>query len=454
MKYLFLMTAAGSALFLGYLCWDKALKPCLSHTMRYRALIFVLLVYVIPWVWLKGIYGYVIRWFMPVRVPVISGHPVAIADIVTEREAYRTPDYRWQLLAIGIWMIVALSLLVYKSAVYFHNKYKFLSVSEVCTDKELDDIVTRLRKELHYKGRLEVFITPGKNTTFTLGAIRPVVFLQEEYYEGQLYYILKHEMTHIVRKDLLLKLLMEIVCCLHWFNPLIYFLNSRMDDVCEASCDERVLVGCTQDECKAYSRLLVDNLKKMEQEMAARRKRVKKIPFRNGLGDAYDKTKERVNLIVNAKEIKNWKKRLAAGVFAGLLVANSFTAMAYPNVYHVEDNEANVVKGTVVGDGFWTSGLYEEDGYDEISTESNLMAEVLYDEEFIDEDGNIHPINSHSPYVFCFKHDIVSGYYQTHLKDDKGGCTVEIYESTKCLNCNTIWIGDWVKTLMYAICPH
>lgn len=67
---------------------------------------------------------------------------------------------------------------------------------------------------------------------------------------------------------------------------------------------------------------------------------------------------------------------------------------------------------------------------------------------------NVYPVNSSSPYVFCIKHDIVSGYFQAHQKDGKGGCIVKIHESTKCLNCNTIWIGAWVKTLMYAECPH
>ena len=443
MKYLLLMTTAGSALYIGYWLWGKGFKSFLSHGMRYKALVFVVLVYVIPWAWMKGVYGYVGRLFLQARVPVINGHPVAIADIVTEREAYKTPDYRWQLLVVGVWTIVALGLMMRKAITYFRNKRRLLSVARECDDCELEETVERLRKELRYKGRFEVVSTPGMNTTFTLGAVRPVVFLQDEYSEGQLYYILKHEMTHVVRKDLLLKLLLELACCLHWFNPLVYILKNQFDDVCEASCDERVLLGCTKDEGKAYSRLLVDNLNRLEALGAPR----KRIPFGSGLGDAFDKTKERVNLIMNAKVIKSWKKRVASGVFAVLVAANSLTALAYPSVYHVEDNKANVVKGTVAGDAFW----------EEECAESDYMGpttDIIYDNEFIDAEGNITPVESFSPYVFCFKHDIVSGYYRTHLKDDKGGCTVEVYESTKCLNCNTIWIGDLYSRTYYVKCPH
>lgn len=378
------------------------------------------------------------------RVPVVNGHPVAIADIVTAGEAYKTPDYRWELLVLGIWLIGALGFVLYKAASYFHSKRRLLSVSRKCDDPDLNEIVERLRKELHYKGRFEVYLTPGRNTTFTLGAMRPVVFLQEEYLEGQLYYIMKHEMTHMVRKDLLLKLLLECVCCLHWFNVLVYFLNDQFDNACEASCDERVLAGCTEDERRAYSKLLVDNLKRLKEQIAAPRKR---IPFENGLGDAYEKTKERVNLIMKAKEVGNWRKGLAAGMFAVLLVANSFTALAYPNVYRVEDEKADVAEDTIDGNAFWAGGFLG-DGY------NNPVVGVVYDDEFIDMEGNVSPVSSYNPYVFCIKHDIVSGYYQTHRKNDEGGCTVKTFESTKCLNCNTIWIGDLYATLTFVKCPH
>ncbi len=444
MKYLFLMTAAGSVLFICYWVWSKVFAPCLTHSVRYKALVLVVLVFLIPWVWLKGIYSYVVRWFLQVRVPVVNGHPVAIADIVTAGEAYKTPDYRWELVVLGIWLIGALGFVLYKAATYFCSKRRLLSVSRKCDDPDLNEIVERLRKELHYKGRFEVYLTPGRNTTFTLGAMRPVVFLQEEYLEGQLYYIMKHEMTHMVRKDLLLKLLLECVCCLHWFNVLVYFLNDQFDNACEASCDERVLAGCTEDERRAYSKLLVDNLKRLKEQIAAPRKR---IPFENGLGDAYEKTKERVNLIMKAKEVGNWRKGLAAGMFAVLLVANSFTALAYPNVYRVEDEKADVAEDTIDGNAFWADGFLG-DGY------NNPVVGVVYDDEFIDMEGNVSPVSSYNPYVFCIKHDIVSGYYQTHRKNDEGGCTVKTFESTKCLNCNTIWIGDLYATLTYVKCPH
>lgn len=444
MEYLILMTMAGSVLSLVYWIWDRCFHDFLTQSMKYRALIIILLVYLVPWAWLKGIYGYVVYWFLPVRVPVITGHPVAIADIITKEEAYRTSGYWWRLLVVGVWILVALVRVVRKAKISFNNKQMLLDTSDKCESGVILETVERLREELHYKGRLGIYITPDQNTTFTLGAFRPLIFLQEKYSEDQLYLILKHEMMHVKRKDLFIKLLMEFAGCVHWFNYLVHGLNGLLSEVCESSCDERVLKGATEDEEKIYARSLIeccDRLKGNEPSP------LHNTPFVSGLVDIVETTAERVNLIMKRKEIKSWKKRLAASVFAGLLVVNSFTAMAYPDVYHVESSSIKAGEDSAEGNAFWLEEPIEE-GY------KDSEIEVLYEEEFIDMEGNVYPVNASSPYVFCIKHYIVSGYYQTHVKDAKGGCTVNTYESEKCTICNTIWVGDLYKTSTWTKCPH
>ena len=59
-----------------------------------------------------------------------------------------------------------------------------------------------------------------------------------------------------------------------------------------------------------------------------------------------------------------------------------------------------------------------------------------------------------SEHVICLGHRIVEGYFQTHVKDGKGGCTVKTYHSTQCVYCYTIWIGDLCSVDMSVKCPH
>lgn len=82
---------------------------------------------------------------------------------------------------------------------------------------------------------------------------------------------------------------------------------------------------------------------------------------------------------------------------------------------------------------------------------------ILYDEQIVDMDGNIYPVNNpHARGGLCwlFGHEIIDGYLDTHLKNDSGGCTVKTYTCTACIYCDTIWVGDLIRTTRHVKCPH
>lgn len=420
---------------ISYLFWERALRRFLTEGMKYCALVCILLVFAVPWVWLKGIYGYLLRWPMKVEKLTSGGTLVDMAAIVTKEQAYKTPDYQWEQLVFFLWMFVALGLALRKIVVYIQSRRRLLAVTERCDDSLLAETVERLKREFHLKRRVDIFVTPGRNATLTIGLLRPIILLQKDYAEDELYVILKHEMIHVVRRDLLLKQLLGFVCCLHWYNPLVYVLKRRFNSVCESSCDERVNRSSSEDERNAYSRVLVVNLP-----------RGKIFKSRNA-EKAYVSTKERVNLVMEVKQIKKWKKRFAAGVFAALMIVNSFTALAYPDVYHVDVDQTATAEDASDGSAAWAD-------FSVVEVYNKPVFEVIYEDQFIDKEGNVYPASSFSPYVFCIKHDIRPGYFQTHVKDDNGGCTVKTYEGTRCTICNSIWVGDLYSTLTYVKCPH
>lgn len=95
--------------------------------------------------------------------------------------------------------------------------------------------------------------------------------------------------------------------------------------------------------------------------------------------------------------------------------------------------------------------------HDEVNCECEEGAHgtcVLYDEQFVDMDGNITPVSGISERLICLKHKIVEGYFQTHVDNGKGGCTVKTYESTRCIYCNTIWMGGLYAIDEFTRCPH
>ena len=127
---------------------------------------------------------------------------------------------------------------------------------------------------------------------------------------------------------------------------------------------------------------------------------------------------------MKVQKMKKMKRTMVAGLVAFMMLAESVTAFA------AEPHDAGCGGG-------------EEHG-----------AVILYDEQFVDEDGNITPVSGISAQTICLGHRIVKGYFQTHVDDGKGGCVVKTYHSTQCVYCYTIWMGDLYAVTEYVKCPH
>ena len=78
---------------------------------------------------------------------------------------------------------------------------------------------------------------------FTLGILRPRVYLPDDLQETARQAVLLHEQTHIHRRDPLTKPLFYAVACLHWFNPLAWLAFCTFERDMEAACDEAAVQG-------------------------------------------------------------------------------------------------------------------------------------------------------------------------------------------------------------------
>lgn len=435
MGYLFLMTFAGSALFVGYLCWGKILGKSITQCMKYKALMIVMLAYTVPWIWIGGTYRYILSFFLLDEVYAAAKGLVDIANIETKEAAYQTKEYQLLMLMTLIWFMVAVLLLLIRTVKFLRKRHEFHTLVIKCEDENLEQTLGRLREELKFRRRPEIAWTRVDNETFTLGAVKPVIFLQKKYAEGDLYWILKHEMTHIVGMDICVKLLLEFVCCLHWFNPLIYFLGREIKYLSETSCDERVIKGCTETECQVYIDLLDRSRHGGRQKMSV-----------SSALEGGNEIDRRIALMKKRKQVGHREKVTAICAFCFLVFLDSLTVLVYPKVYHVKNAVIEAAEDSMDGGNLWTYD-YVEDGYDV------LVEAVLYDEQFVDGDGQIYPaiIMEEST---CNEHNTVSGVVQMHMKDGKGGCSIETYEGSRCMRCGNVWSGDFLHKTEKTLCTH
>lgn len=436
MTYLLLMTTAGTVLFGGYLLWTRVCGSFLSESMKYKALVLVLLLHVIPLMWVKFLYNELLDLFFP-RIPTPNTELLMdMAAIETSTVSYITPNYILEMALAALWIIYAVRSLVKKCRAYYDLKRDLRSVSKAEVPDSVLSTVEKIRKEYHILRKVKVVRTYSDDSTFTIKVFRPLIVLQGSFSERELEWILRHEMTHIARGDLIVKLLLELVECIYWFNPILDTFKERFDVVTESSCDEQAVRGLTKEERGAYSKMIVKNTR-----------RKPGVILSSAFASDREVVAERVNAIMNMRKMKRWERVVAVSLFVVLMLADSLVAFAYPNVYHVEETVDERAEREAKGENFWT-GYDFENGY------SELIFDVIYDAEFIDVSGEISPVNTVQPNVFCIGHKWVSGYLQIHDRHNDGSCTVEVYHSDRCTRCNTVTVGDLSSTHYYVSCPH
>ena len=106
-----------------------------------------------------------------------------------------------------------------------------------------------------------VVISRKATTPMIIGFIRPLIILPDiDFSARELDLVLAHELLHFKRKDLWLKLVILVVNAAHWFNPAAYFLTRYMNDMCELSCDEKVVMEMDAIGRKFYGETILSML--------------------------------------------------------------------------------------------------------------------------------------------------------------------------------------------------
>ncbi|MDD6045894.1 MAG: M56 family metallopeptidase [bacterium] len=77
----------------------------------------------------------------------------------------------------------------------------------------------------------------------TYGVFRPVILFPKEvdWKDDKSRYALTHEYVHIRYWDALAKFMFAMTVCIHWFNPLVWFMYFMANRDIELSCDEAVV---------------------------------------------------------------------------------------------------------------------------------------------------------------------------------------------------------------------
>ncbi len=166
-------------------------------------------------------------------------------------------------LAALVWIFGSLVYIFVHLISYLHYKKQIIKEGTIIKNNNILHQISGLEQELHIKYTVPAVKFPKASSPMIIGFLKPVLVLPEEQYsQEQLFFILKHEMVHLKRKDVYIKLLFVTANALHWFNPFIWIMQKEAVIDIELSCDERVTQGEGFNVRKAYAETLLSTLNK------------------------------------------------------------------------------------------------------------------------------------------------------------------------------------------------
>jgi beta-lactamase regulating signal transducer with metallopeptidase domain len=114
------------------------------------------------------------------------------------------------------------------------------------------DIVDDLKATFGLRRPVTLRISAQTIPPMTWGVFRPVVLLPATaagWSSNRRRLVLAHELAHVKRGDGILQILLQGVCSLYWFNPLVWYAARRLRIERECACDDRVLkLGADADD--------------------------------------------------------------------------------------------------------------------------------------------------------------------------------------------------------------
>lgn len=214
-----------------------------------------------------------------------------------------------------MWLFIAVLLAAYKFIQYF----RFVKGIRRLENKVSIQLMTYKKMiEAELGGiEAELICSPGISVPMCTGIKKKLIMLPERTYQNaELYYILKHEYTHLKNKDIHIKMIVEAFIVLFWWNPFVYLLRHNLSQVLEVKCDLAVVGNKTLKEKAAYLKAIINTIKGSSKKAF----HYQVITAEFAQSEQQTKIKQRFNFVVGYDK-NNQERKIASFLFGGMILA-------------------------------------------------------------------------------------------------------------------------------------
>lgn len=240
--------------------------------------------------------------------------PAEVRDAIIERpvtnpEQKTTRYIPVTALLFGGYLAGAAAFLLYQGGCYVHFRRTVRRWKRDVARADYAAMLSDTARDLGVSAP-EMIVCEAVTTPAVTGLLRPRLLPPHERYDVQeLRYILRHELCHLKRRDMLFKLVLLAANAMHWFNPIVYLMLRQADEDIELACDSAATDDLDRAERAAYSRTL----------LAAVQSNVRALPATTCFGSTVERLKRRITNVLGAQ------KKRGLGVVA-LVLALTLTA--------------------------------------------------------------------------------------------------------------------------------
>lgn len=200
--------------------------------------------------------------------------------------------------------------------------------------------------------KIQIALIPAHISPAITGTLHPTLILSEQWdlSEKELHYILAHELQHYKNHDLWVKSLLEMIACIHWWNPLIYLVKKEYSLALEIANDSYLARHESDFDSLYYAELLIKIARQVDS-----RKTVTASDAISFVGRSSSNLKTRVSVLLNSRQPKKNRPNMITGIsalfiaifFSSLVVIEPWNPIApsqKENSFSIEDDKVYIIE--------------------------------------------------------------------------------------------------------------
>lgn len=207
---------------------------------------------------------------------------------------------------------------------------RYIISAQILEENDLDHLIQTSNLK-----NVRVSCIPEKTTPAIFGAFHPIIVLSKETLSCKdLEFILRHEIEHYHNYDLHLKIILDLLVAIYWWNPFVYGLRKKLNIVIEFSNDYSVSKDLNSQNRIRYAesllRIAKENIPETVYDLAL-------------VNNFY--LEERIHLLVDNDFISNRKKKTSMILNLMFLIVFMFAILFFvPEAQYSSKSEEDFAK--------------------------------------------------------------------------------------------------------------